>query len=45
VIVTTNEALAKERDIFFVLPEVFYPASSLLLSHRETGFRLNTLPE
>jgi len=39
-------ASCKMRDLFFfVMPEVFYPASSLLSSRRETGFRLNTLPE
>jgi hypothetical protein len=37
--------LQNARFIFFVMPEFFYPASSLLLSRRETGFRLNTLPE
>jgi hypothetical protein len=33
------------RLIFFVMPEGFYPASSLLFARRDAGFRLYTLPE
>jgi hypothetical protein len=41
----TYEPLAKCVIYFFPHAGGFYPASSLLLSRRQTGFRLNTLPE